>query len=798
MTKKVPKEKVNKIIRHYMWSSAGAGLIPVPLVDFLAVTAIQINMLKRLAKEYNIPFPKYKVKGLVSSLVGGSFPPMVSGFLAGMVKVVPIVGQTVGSITMPIISGATTYAVAKVFVLHFESGGAFLGFDSEKMKTYYSAKLKEGMELIRSRGKKTAVAEEDSNHQDIVQLSSAESKLVKNDLRKSKLYLCSALIAAGLSFYSPLVIFSFVFYFYACQAHFRKSWQTLKRFKITVEPLASFVFFICLVSGFLFEGSMAIAVYHFSRILLSKVKKESRQNMVEVFTNHPETVWILVDGAEVEIPFEQVLVGNIIVINTGDSIPADGIITDGSASIDQRILTGEFQPAEKHTGDYVFSSTIVLSGKICVRVEKAGAKTTVAIIGDILNNTADYKTGKVLRSEALANKTIWPVLILAGVSFPFLGLYKAAAIINAHYKYRPTVVASISIINFIGILTRNGILVKDGRTLDILPQVDTIIFDKTGTLTKEQPDVTTIYTCLKYNEEDILIYAAAAEQKQSHPIARAICHEARKRGLEVPGIEDAEYKVGYGLTVKLNNKSIRVGSERFMERVGITIPSHIKKIQKNCWQEGYSLVMIAVNETIVGAIELYEALQPEAEYIVRQLGLRKNIKSMYIISGDHINPTKRLANKLGISQFFAQVLPEKKADIIEQLQSEGKCVCYIGDGINDAIALKKAQVSISLRGASTVARDSAQVILMHNQLNQLIQLFDIADSFRANMTRSYICVSIPMFIGIFGVFFLGFGLLNTVTLNAIGLAAGSLNSITPINKYIKKSLSKSKRKQIAG
>ena len=227
-----------------------------------------------------------------------------------------------------------------------------------------------------------------------------------------------------------------------------------------------------------------------------------------------------------------------------------------------------------------------------------------------------------------------------------------------------------------------------------------------------------------------------------------------------------------------------------MNMVGIEVPPYIRKVRENCWEEGHSLVMVAIDRTIIGAIEIHESLQTGAEDIIRQIGLRPNIKQMYIISGDHAIPTKKLANQLGISEFFAEVLPEEKAEIIEQLQNEGKCVCYVGDGINDSIALKKAQVSISLRGASTVAKDAAQIILMNNTLDQMIQLFDTADDFQKNMNICYLCVSSPMFIGIGGVLFLGFGLLNTVTLNAMGLAAGMITAITPTLKYRKETPSK--------
>ena len=191
--------------------------------------------------------------------------------------------------------------------------------------------------------------------------------------------------------------------------------------------------------------------------------------------------------------------------------------------------------------------------------------------------------------------------------------------------------------------------------------------------------------------------------------------------------------------------------------------------------------MVAINDELAGALELHATVRKEAKAVISQLRQR-GIQSMYIISGDHEAPTQKLAKELGIDNYFATVLPEDKADLIKQLQAQGKYVCYIGDGINDSIALKQAHVSISLRGASTIATDTAAIILMDGNLSQLDQLFDIAEQFENNLRRTLMITILPGFISMSGVLFLHFGIITTILLNQIGLAVGMANTMLPFVK----------------
>lgn len=583
----------------------------------------------------------------------------------------------------------------------------------------------------------------------------------------------------GVLFYPPLSWVSIPGLIWLGFPLFGNSYRQLKQGKVSVATLVSIVVVGCILKGYLLVGFIAMLLNNFSRKVLLRLIDDSKERLVDVFRQHPDTVWVLQNGVEIETPFDQVESGQIVVVNAGEVIPVDGRVTDGTSSVDQHILTGESQPVERGVGDQVFASTIVLSGRICITVEKAGQETTVAKIGDILNQTTEYKAQAQLRAEKLADKTVMPTLVAGAVALPILGASGALAVIYAHFKNKMSIITPMSVMNYLNLASHQGILFKDGRTLDLLNEVDTIVFDKTGTLTEEQPHVRAIHRCADFEEEEILTYAAAAEYRQTHPIARAIFEAAEAHELTISDIEDADYKLGYGLSVTMEGQRIHVGSRRFIEMIDIKIPPEIGQAQDVCYELGHSLVMVARDDELIGALELSPTVRPEAKEVIEQLRQRPNIKAFYIISGDHEAPTKKLAAELGIENYFAETLPENKADLIEELKEEGGFVCYIGDGINDAIALKASQVSISMRGASTVATDTAQIVLMDGSLNQLVPLFEYANDFHTNTNVTFGAVVSPMLIGIWGAFFLHFGIGTMIMLNVLGWIGGISNAMVP-------------------
>lgn len=534
--------------------------------------------------------------------------------------------------------------------------------------------------------------------------------------------------------------------------------------------------------GGLYTPAIAAALFFYmAEKLLVVTQDRSHKGIVEVFGNHPRSVWVLIDGVEVERPFEAIEPGDVVVVMAGGHMPVDGTIVDGIASIDQQMLTGEAQPVEKLVGDTVYASTLVLAGRVAVRVEKAGEETVAAKIGDVLNSTASYQLDLQSRGSKLAHDAALPTLVLSGLALGTVGPMGALAVLNSSFGVTVRISGPITMLNLLNIAADNAILLKDGRSLELLSEVDTVLFDKTGTLTISQPHVTTIHCVGAHDEQSLLRFAAAAEHRQSHPIAQAILAEAETRGLELPDIEQSRYEVGYGIRVELAEHTIQVGSDRYMTRSGITIPSAILEQRDLCERQGHSLVMVAVDDALAGAIELQPTIRPEAAAVLA--ALRERGLKLVVISGDQEEPTRRLAEALEIDRFFANVLPEGKAALVEQLQAEGRSVCFVGDGINDSIALKRANVSVSLRGATTVATDTAQVVLMQESLEKLPMLFGFADDMERALKAGNTAGMVPGVINVAGVFLAGWGYYHALALNIISMSTAMGIAVYPRFKY---------------
>lgn len=600
-----------------------------------------------------------------------------------------------------------------------------------------------------------------------------------------QLIFASALVVStttSILIYPPLVFLHIPVMIYFQIPFYKEAYQDLKKRQVTTTVVDATlaigsISYTFVYPSILIIGTLGWWVYTYANKLVTQSQDGTRQKLTNLFGQQPKHVWILQNGIEIEVPFETVQVGDLVVINAGQMIPVDGVIHDGIASIDQHKLTGESQPAEKGIGDFVFAATVLLSGKISIRVEKTGEETAAAQVGQILIQTSDFTSTVQLRGKEIANKAALPTLIMGFLSWPMVGPSKALAILFSGIGYNMRLLGPLSVMNYLQLNAEQGILIKDGRALEQISQVDTVVFDKTGTLTQDIPHVGGLFTCHGYDETQLLTYAATAEYRQTHPIAKAIVQEAEKRGFSLSTISEAAYEIGYGIKVTIDGKQIRVGSHRFMAMENIPIPENIEHIQKITYEQGHSLVYLAINNQLAGVIELVPSVRPEAKQIIdylHQAGLE-----LIIISGDHEWPTRTLASSLGIEHYFAETLPENKADLIGQLQEEGKSVCFIGDGINDSIALKKANVSISLRGASTIATDTAQIILMDQNLNQLKALFELSTRFESNMHINLMTTVLPGIIIIGGAFSGMIGYARSIGVFTVGLAAGVTNAMLP-------------------
>jgi heavy metal translocating P-type ATPase len=554
-----------------------------------------------------------------------------------------------------------------------------------------------------------------------------------------------------------------------------------KQRRITYHVVSSINVIAIYAGGLYVPALIATTVYYLGEKILMVTEDRSHKGLISVFAKQPRAVWIVRDGVEVQRPFEEVLPGDVVAVHAGSVMPVDGTILEGMATVDQQMLTGEAQPAEKAAGDLVYASTVVLSGKLLVRVDKAGSETVAAKIGEVLNRTASYQLSLQSRGSKIAHDAALPTLALSGLALATVGPSGALGMLNSAFGVSVRMSAPITMLNLFNIASSNAILLKDGRSLELIGEVDTVLFDKTGTLTLPQPNVARMHLVGRFGEAEVLALAAAAEHRQTHPIALAILAEAAARGIDVPEIDDARYEIGYGIKVRAGDRTVRVGSERYLRMEGIEISPEIAAERAMCHERGHSLVMVGIDGHLAGAIELQPTIRPEAEAVIG--ALRKRGLKMMIISGDQEEPTRRLAERLSLDGHFAGVLPEGKAALVDKLQTEGRRVCFVGDGINDSIALKKANISVSLRGATTAATDSAQVVLMQESLQKLPYLFELGDEMERSLRWGYSAGVLPGVATTVGVFLLGWGYYQALALSIASLAAGVGVAMYPVYKH---------------
>lgn len=601
-----------------------------------------------------------------------------------------------------------------------------------------------------------------------------------------KIATTSLAVSAVATFFNPgLLPIGAALMLYTAIPSFRRAYQSMRyERRLGIDSLDTIIFTACLFTGEIFAGAMTAWFLSLGRKLLKQTRAESAKVLLQIFGKQPTLARVLKDGREIETALEKIKRDDRIVIYTGEVVPVDGVIAEGDAILDQHALTGESTPSEKSAGSKVFASTVMLAGKIIVRVERAGKDTVSSKISQILNKTVSHKLRAQSRGEELADKAVLPALGLSTIAGGTLGTSAALAVINSDLGTGIRMAAPLGMLTSITLCAQQGILVKDGRALELMRSVDTVLFDKTGTLTREKPEVGNIFCCGEYPEDQILTFAAAAEQKFSHPIALAILDKFATLKLPMPRLDASKYQVGYGITVEIEGFTVRVGSRRFIEMEKLAIPDSVDQAMKELHAEGHSFVCVAIGNRLAGVIELRSSHRPEVEGIISGLRAR-GVNHIAIISGDHDKPTRRLAEHLKMDRYFAEVLPQDKARYVELLQKEGRTVCFVGDGINDSIALKKANVSISLRGASSIATDTAQIVFMDESLARICDLKDFSLALEHNVQRSWNLILLPNGFCIAGVFLFGFNIWHSVVFNNASAILALLNGLLPLRKAAK-------------
>ena len=588
--------------------------------------------------------------------------------------------------------------------------------------------------------------------------------------------------AVGVVLYYPILLLTIPVVVYLWRDAFTGAYRALcKGHRVTVDVLYVLTTILAITSGYLFLLTFVAALYCGSRVLLIKNQEHAQSNVARTFGLDQRQVWLVQDEVEVAMPLAQVEVGDMVVVHAGDPIPVDGYVTEGAAFVDQQRLTGEAYPVEKTAGDYVLAATVLLTGKLYIRVDKTDRETTAGHMANMLHQTVDSRAIAGSHGHVLTERLALPVLLLGGLALLTVGPPGAMAVLNAALFMSLQIVGPLCMLAYLQRTAQHHVFVKDGRALEQLAHADTVVFDKTGAVTRDQLSVGQVHTCGEDEAATLLAYAAAAADGQPPPIAHALRAAARAHQLRLPTMQQAESTVGEGISGVIEGATVHVGSLRFMAMEDISLPPDLHRVVRHAHNEGHAVVLVARHRRLVGAIELQATIRAEAQRVIAQLR-RRGITTFYIISGDHETPTQRLAQAVGVDRYFADTLPQDKAVIIEQLQAQGHVVCYVGDGINDALACQQAQVSVSLRGASTTATDMAHVVVLDEGLGHLGDLFAIAADFNKTLTTSCVLAIVPGVINIVGAFFLHFSFLHSVLCSQAGLWASVGNALWPLLK----------------
>ncbi len=437
---------------------------------------------------------------------------------------------------------------------------------------------------------------------------------------------------------------------------------------------------------------------------------------------------------EIEIPVEEVIEGELMIIRPGERIPTDGTIIDGSSSIDESAITGESIPVDKIKGDEVIGATINKNGLLKVRATKIGQDT---VLSQIITLVEEAKTGKAKLEKMVDQvaKYFVPAIIIIAIGV-FLGWYFIG---NAGLTYSILAFVSVMIIACpcaLGLATpaalmmgagkgaENGILYKGGEHIEMAGKINTIIFDKTGTLTEGKPSVTDIIALDQIGESELLRLAAIAEAGSEHPLAQAVIDKAKKEDIEVISPDSFEAIAGHGLQAVYSNQNIMIGNRKMMYDNKISIDATIETRLSQLEQEGKTAVLVSINDHLSGIIAIADTIKEGAKEAIEKLK-NQRIESI-MLTGDNERTAKAVASKIGIDRVLAQVLPHQKEEIVNNLKTkENKVVAMVGDGINDAPALARADLGIAIGSGTDVAKETGGIILIKNDIRDVVTALEL-------------------------------------------------------------------------
>ncbi|WP_431188451.1 heavy metal translocating P-type ATPase [Caloranaerobacter azorensis] len=484
-----------------------------------------------------------------------------------------------------------------------------------------------------------------------------------------------------------------------------------------------------LISGvkeYYFEASAVIITLILLGKMLEAIAKGRTSEAIKKLMNlQAKTARVIRDGKELDIPVEQVVVGDIVVVRPGEKIPVDGIVIEGNSSVDESMLTGESIPVDKKEGDEVIGATINKHGTFKFKATKIGKDTVLSQIIKLVEEAQGSKAPIQRLADKVAGIFVPTVIGIAILTFAIWyfvegdftnALINAVAVLVIACPCALGLATPTAIMVGTGKGAENGILIKGGEYLERAHQIDTLIFDKTGTITKGEPEVTDIISFNK-SKEDILKFAAIAEKASEHPLGQAIVKKGEESGIKLTDSEKFNAIPGHGIFAVIEGKEVYLGNRKLMKDKNINIEDIEDEIV-NLESQGKTAMILSINGRAEGIIAVADTVKEHSREAIKQL------KSMgievYMITGDNERTANAIAREVGIENVIAEVLPEHKAQEVQKLKAQGKKVGMVGDGINDAPALVKADIGFAIGTGTDVAIEAADITLMKGDLRDIV------------------------------------------------------------------------------
>lgn len=562
-----------------------------------------------------------------------------------------------------------------------------------------------------------------------------------------------------------------------------KGLNALCRRKLNVSVLDASAVGVSLLRRDFRTATVITTLLALGDILEEWTRKRSRESLSDSLMLDVDKLWVRREGTELQIPFSELALGDLVVVRMGTVIPVDGVVEDGEGMVNQSAMTGESMPVHRSPGLSVYAGTVVEEGELVVRVTAFDCETRIHKIARMIDESEALKAEVQSRAERMADEIVPYSFLLAGLTYLLTGnAVRASSALLVDYSCAIRLATPLAILAAMREGAQRGILIKGGKFLEALARADTVVFDKTGTLTVSSPRVAEVIPLGEWAREEILRVAACLEEHFPHSIARAVVRQAELEGLQHREEHtEVEYAVAHGIVSLWRDRKVLIGSAHFVfEDEGVPCGPEVREYIDRAL-ERYSVLYLAIDGELAGLLCIEDPLRDEARDVIGFLH-RDGVKRVVLMTGDEERVARNVADRLAIDTVYARMLPDEKTRRVEKFRSEGACVIMVGDGINDSPALSSADVGIAMRSGADIAREVADVVLSENQLLGIMDARRLGCRVMRKIYRNY-----AMIVGTNSIL-LGLGILGVITpvlsafLHNAATVGAALYALTPVLK----------------